>query len=290
MDSPGAFIAAIAIGVSSLFILVGLILVWTPSLHERQGNVVNAVEAAANVTFVFFNYLLLRAAYRQLDIARREVVEATGRWEKDNTLAAKRFAEEHESNAEQLATAKRTYQEAIKSRIDASAPKVSLALTAVHLTMLDNHPIREYDSFGRDNETRIELHLEWTLQSWDTEPIRVFFPSPWEKTGHDWLTPGESRVMSWKVSGSPSVWHRITSEGIGSSPNENPWWVERIVQVYGLGTDVYDNHIWNGQVKPFNLDGSRIVANDEKWWVNCSPLAHRERFYQGIGDDSSGES
>ncbi|RAO37745.1 hypothetical protein ONO86_04483 [Micromonospora noduli] len=289
-------------GLTALTVLLFVILRIKFKDQNQMGATVDAVAAAANVAFVLFNYSILRYTLKQIEHTQNDGIEQRKAWQADNEVArsqlvtlreqldqerlvsAQLIKEQSEANH----SARASYEEALKARVDAIAPRVSFAFSRITLTYEDGTPLEGGTIFGDDGEkqARLIMALYWDLVNWGNEPAKLWLPSPWEgkDSGNDWLRPGETRSLRWIQSYPVSTFLSAARSGHGiRSGSDVPWTVARLVQVSDLGNEVTDNHSWFGALQLFDQDGSQLIVRDPSQWVNAAPVAVRERAYMHLG-------
>jgi hypothetical protein len=296
-------VAAI-LGVVTAIVLIFLVRQWSdPVLAEQPGNVVNALVAAANMAFVVLTWAVFKGAQDQLAQSRRDAADREAAWRKDYELAhaelglvQQQLVEQAAANKYQLEESRRAYEEAVKARIDQSAPRVSIQYMNSVLNIRprgqNEQAIYEGAEFVDGPDTgRIALSLRWLVTNWGGEPVAVDYPSDADGGRQTEILAPQGTLDVLKVLDGPaSWWAGIAEHGYEPTSEENPWWVKVQIVVNDCTGDVLDTYTWGGEVRPFNQDGSRIAVRASREWVNSLPYGVRARYYNVLanrGDTSS---
>lgn len=252
---------------------------------------VAAIIAALNVLFTLW---LLRTAQHQLRDARevaRDTIAAMKEQEESLRGQLDQAARTHEAERAEatkaLKIAQETADEALRARVDQLGPRVSFVVREFSLwyfrrnSETDFPDWREIRNSGdihiaeSDNVFAVEIRLVWALKNWGEEPTTVYFPSPLHENQSDPLAPHEERAVKHyiRIPG-PSIREFIQDGGAVFSLSDNPIQV----QVSDLGSQVYDNLAWHGNIRPFAITNGEIVF-DKQWTEKVPQYGLRQRHY-----------
>lgn len=236
---------ASALAVLSLVLLGAAVL----SLREGDlaGNLVNTVVAGANVAFVIFTWAVFKAGQEQIAQMRTDYVHA-----------------------------EKAYSEAVRTRLDQSAPRVSVSYdrweTALERDGRDN--ALQPGSVVADGQT-VRATTHWVVKNWGLDPVVVTYPDMPEALRPFGLRlpPGGDQAFSCVERRTVTDWK--TADG--------RWTCHVEVIAQDLGVSVRDEHTWDGELRPFTLSGERLVVADPG--LPRGVVARRKRFY--LSSDSS---
>ncbi|MGW0535466.1 hypothetical protein [Streptomyces sp. NPDC003032] len=246
---------AAVLGGAALVLLIGLVVPLSDS--NLGGNLVNAVVAGANVAFVIFTWAVFKAGQDQLAQMRGEARAQNEAWRREYSNALD------------------TYREAVRARLDQSAPRVSVTFDTWTACLVSN---------GRTTTIRpgtpvpegppglaVRLATRWVVKNWGTEPVVVRYP----------LTPSGTE----DVRVSPSAEHTFLYErecAVGDWQARHGRWQHTIeVLAEDLGGDVLDTHTWAREITVFDVgDVSRLTLRELD--VVRGSVAKRRRSYPGL--------
>ncbi|MFK4069005.1 hypothetical protein [Streptomyces sp. NPDC029674] len=249
---------AAVLGGAALVLLIGLVVPLSDS--NLGGNLVNAVVAGANVAFVIFTWAVFKAGQDQLAQLRHEA------------------SAQHEAWRREYGNALDTYREAVRARLDQSAPRVSVTFDTWTACLVSNGratAIRPGTSVPEGPPgLAVRLATRWVVRNWGTEPVVVRYPR----------TPsGTSGTEDVRVSPSAEhVFHHEHERAVGDWQSERGRWRHTVeVLAEDLGGDVLDTHTWTREITVFDVgEASRLTLRELD--VVRGSVAKRRRDYPGL--------
>lgn len=268
---------------------------------------VAAVVAALNVLFTLW---LLRTAQNQLVLMR----EAAAEQQEDTATQLRQLADSHtaerqeasqqlDSLREQLTLARQSHlaerdeaevslqvrqaavDEALKTRLDQLAPRVSLAVDDAVLVLntrknsgevVVTKAIPDPNALDGIANNWFELHFKFHLRNWGTEPVVVTLPSPWNDVQDGLLSPGNYLNLVHIVAIGTSNLREVAESGLRQNADRPELLLTVLVD--DLGGLVHDYHTWRVIPTPFKLERERI-AHNEGWTRSFPKFGVRERRY-----------
>ncbi|MGW5863932.1 hypothetical protein ACWFRJ_17405 [Streptomyces sp. NPDC055239] len=246
---------AAVLGSAALVLLIGLVVPLSDS--NLGGNLVNAVVAGANVAFVIFTWAVFKAGQDQLAQMRGEARAQNEAWRREYSNALE------------------TYHEAVRARLDQSAPRVSVTFDTWTASLVSN---------GRTTAIRagtavpegppglaVRVATRWVVKNWGTEPVVVRYPR----------TPSGTEDVRILPSGEHAFSHE-QERAVGEWQVERGCWQHTIeVLAEDLGGDVRDTHTWTREITVFDVDNAARLTLRELDVVRGT-VAKRSRAYPGL--------
>jgi len=230
---------AFALAVLSLVLLGAAVL--TLRAGDLAANLVNTVVAGANVAFVVFTWAVFKAGQEQIAQMRTDYVNA-----------------------------EKGYSEAVKTRLDQLAPRVSVSYdrweTALERDGRDN--ILQPGSIVTDGQT-VRATTHWVVKNWGEDPVVVKYPGMPEALRPYGLRvpPGGDQVFTCAEQRTVTDWKK----------SEGRWTCHVSVTAQDLGDVVSDEHRWKGELRLFTVAGEGLTVVDPG--LPRGVVARRERFY-----------
>ncbi|MCD7441860.1 hypothetical protein K4B79_27000 [Streptomyces lincolnensis] len=245
---------AAVLGGASLVLLVGLVLSMGDA--DLAGNLVNAVVAGANMAFVIFTWAVFKAGQEQLAQMRSEARAQSEAWRHEyrNALA--------------------TYEEAVRARLDQSAPRVSVTFDTwtAHLVNGGRTTVIQPGTAIPEGapEFAVRLATRWVVKNWGTEPVVVHYPVAPSTTEDIRIAPSGEHTFPHEEERTADEWR--TAQG--------RWRHSIEVRAEDLGGGVLDSHTWTREIPAFRLDQvSRLTLQDLD--IVRGSVAKRSRTYRG---------
>ncbi|MFJ2005284.1 hypothetical protein [Streptomyces chartreusis] len=246
---------AAALASVSLVLLVALVLPMGES--DLAGNLVNAVVAGANVAFVIFTWAVFKAGQDQLAQMRGEARAQSEAWrrEYDNALA--------------------TYHEAVRARLDQSAPRVSVTFDSwtAHLVNGGRATTIQPGTTvpAGTPELAVRLATRWVVKNWGAEPVVVRYPVTHSHSEAVRITPSGEHIFTHEAEQTMDDWRAAHGR----------WQHSIVVHAEDLGGDVLDRHAWTREITAFRLDEASSLTLQELGVIRGS-VAQRSRTYRGL--------
>lgn len=278
--------------------------------EDDANYVVTALAAAIAALNVLFTLWLLRTAQRQLGLMRDQSIEQREDFKsqidqlkeshdaerseasqqldslrEQLTLAQASHTAERDEAVKSLKVSEATADEALMTRLDQSAPRVSLSVSRYELTLKKRESdgtvatvVEIPDLSEIDGVAGYWMLLTFTfsLKNWGEEPAMVAVTSPWEKYRNDLLFPGDPWTLEHTFHIPSHDIRRIAENGITRSDQERQWAFPVVVS--DLGGNVSDHHVWRTQPRPFKADNYRLILNPD-FELGYLNFASRERHY-----------
>ena len=300
-----SLLVVLVLGISSL--IVGLNI----DPLDDANYIVTALALTVSALNVLFTLWLLRTAQKQLFLMRRQAAEQR----KDAAKQIRQLQESHSSErqeaAEQLNSlrdqlnlaheshlaergeaelslqiSRDAVDEALKTRLDQLAPRVSLAVQSMRVVLhvrqnsgeiVNTTDVPDLDALEGLANHWLSIVLQFNLKNWGTEPVAISLPSPWEDVKGGLLFPGEVWNLKHKIQIGTSNLRDVATSGVRRSVEE-PEWVLPVV-ASDLAGQVNDYYTWRALPTPFKIERGKIVHNED-WRRGLRDFGTRERHYQ----------
>jgi hypothetical protein len=251
---------AAVLGGLALVLLIALVVPLSDS--NLGGNLVNAVVAGANVAFVIFTWAVFKAGQDQLAQMRSEARAQNEAWRRE------------------YGNALDTYHEAVRARLDQSAPRVSVTFDTWTACLVSN---------GRTTTIRpgttvpdgppglaVRTATRWVVKNWGAEPVVVHYPRTPSDTEDVRISPSAEHVFSHEHESAVGDWQAARGR----------WQHILTIRAEDLGGDVLDTHTWAREITVFDVgEASRLTLRELD--IVRGSIAKRSRSYPGLAAPAS---
>lgn len=281
---------------------------------EDDANYIVTVTAVVAASLnVIFTLWLLRTAQRQLQLMREQSLEQRADSAEQITLITQSHEAERaeaqsqlDSLRDQLMLAQRSHlaereeaeksllvsqsatDEALKTRLDQLAPRVSFTVTEMRIVLHERQidgqerhttQLPEIETLIGRSDCWLSVRFFFALKNWGDEPVDVTTAAPWETYRNELLLPGQEWKLRHVFPVSTHSLPDIAERGIRF--NENTGECTLVVLVEDIGGLVSDYHVWRVLPMPFRMADRRVILNPDRE-VGYSKYAHRQRRYHAL--------